>query len=69
MLTAMGPWRLRSSGAQWDRTLAVEVQRCSLQSGAGEEDWRRELARSLAKRIGEEEKEKEEKEEKKQEGF
>ena len=26
MLTALGPWQLRSSGAQCDRSLAVEVQ-------------------------------------------
>ena len=36
-LTAIGPWRLRFSGAHcahYDRTLAVEVQRCSLRSWA-----------------------------------
>ena len=50
-----------------DRTLPVEVQRCSLRSGAGErigetlgeEDWPEAWRRGLAKRIGEEEKEKE----------
>ena len=43
--------------------LAVEVQRCSLRSDTGEEDWRRGLAR-----IGEEEEEeKKEKEEKEKE--
>ena len=45
----------------------VEVQRCSLRSGAGKEDlreaWRRGLARSLAK-----EKEEEEEKEKKENG-
>ena len=68
-----------SSGAHCDRTYAIEVQRCSLQCGAGEQDWREAwrtgLARSLAKRIGEEEdwrgggdgKEEEEKEEKEEE--
>ena len=40
MFTAIGPWRLRSSGAHCARTLAVEVQRCSLRSGAGEGHWR-----------------------------
>ena len=61
MLTAMGPWRLKSSGAHCDGTLAVEVQRCSLRSDPGGSPavltailgWRRGLARSLAKRIGE----------------
>ena len=43
--------------------LRVEVQRSPLRFGAGEEDWRRELARSLAKKIGEEDdEEKKEKE-------
>ena len=70
-----------SSGAHCDRTYAIEVQRCSLQCGAGEQDWREAwrtgLARSLAKRIGEEEdwrgggdgkeEEEEEKEEKEEE--
>ena len=81
MHTAIGPWRMRSSGggAHCDPTLVDEVQRCTLRSGAGEEDWRdtwrrglvrhllRGLARHLAKRIGEtlgEEKEKKEKEKK-----
>ena len=49
---------MRSSGAHCDRTLAVEAQLCTLRSGGGEDDWgdtwRRGLARSLAKRIGEE---------------
>ena len=40
VLTALGPWQLRSSGAHCARTLAVEVQGCSLRSRAGEEDWR-----------------------------
>ena len=69
MLSALGPWRVRSSVAHCDRTLADEVQQCSLRSGASEEDWRdtwrRGLARSFAKRVGEEdwkEKEDEEKE-------
>ena len=57
---------MRSSGAHCARSLADEVQRCALQSGAGEEDWRegwrRGLARRLAKRMGEEEKEEEEEE-------
>ena len=58
---------MRSSGggAHCDPTLADEVQRCTLRSGAGEEDWRdtwrrglvrhllRGLARHFAKRIGE----------------
>ena len=35
------------------RTFAVEVQRGSLQSGPGKEDWRKGLARHFAKRIGE----------------
>ena len=35
MLTAIGPLRLRSSGAHCARTLAVEVQRCSLRSDLG----------------------------------
>ena len=52
--------------------LADEVQRCTLRSdpGACEEDWReawrRGLATSLAKRIGEEEKKEEEEEEEKE---
>ena len=66
MLTAIGPLRLRSSGAHCAQTLAVEVQQFSLLSGAREEDWReawpRGLARRLAKRIGEEEKKEEEEE-------
>ena len=48
---------MRSIGAHCVRTLADEVQRCTLRSGAGEEDcreaWRRRLARHLTKRIGE----------------
>ena len=39
---------MRSSGAPCARSLAAEVQQCTLQSGAGEG-----LARRLAKRIGE----------------
>ena len=56
---------MRSSGAHCARSLADENQRCTLQSGAGEEDWRRRrgLARRLAKRMGEEEKEEEEEDE------
>ena len=46
---------MRPSGAHCDLTLADEVQRCTLRSDPGEEDWReawrRELARSLAKGI------------------
>ena len=72
MLTALGPLRLGSSGAHCARTLAVEVQRCSLRSPAGEEDWReawrRGLAAHLAKWIGEAlgEEEEEEKKNKKE---
>ena len=54
VLTALGPWRLRSRGAHCDRTLAVEVPQCSLHSGAGEEEWREAWRRGLARRIGEE---------------
>ena len=36
-ITDIGRWLLRSSGAHWDRELAVEVQQCPLRSGAGEE--------------------------------
>ena len=39
--TDIGRWLLRSSGAHWDRELAVEVQQCPLRSGAGEEARRR----------------------------
>ena len=35
-----GPW-LRSSGAHWDRELAVDVQQCPLRSRAGEKARRR----------------------------
>ena len=46
-----------SSAAHCDWTLADEVQRCTLRSDPGEEDWqdtwRRGLARHLAQRIGE----------------
>ena len=31
----------------------VEVQRCSLRAGAGEEDWQEAWQRGLAKRLGE----------------
>ena len=41
MPTDIGRWLLRSSGAHWDRALAVEVQQCPLRSGAGEEARRR----------------------------
>ena len=49
MHTAIGSLRLRSRGAQCDRILAVEVEGCTLRSGAGQtrsakqigdEDWR-----------------------------
>ena len=47
MHTAIGSLRLRSRGAHCDRILAVEVQGCTLRSGAGQdpkqigdEDWR-----------------------------
>ena len=46
MHTAIGSLRLRSRGAHCDRILAVEVQGCTLRSGAGQ-------TRS-AKQIGEE---------------
>ena len=53
-----------SSDAHCARTLAVDAQKCSLPSGAGQDDWRqawrRGLARHLAKRIGEEENDEEE---------
>ena len=39
---------MRCSGAHCARTLLDEVQRCTLRSGADEEDWC-----DLAKRIGE----------------
>ena len=55
-------WRFRSSDAHCDRTLAVEVQRCSPLSplsSAGKKDWRETwrtgLGRHLAKRSGKEE--------------
>ena len=44
MLAAIGPWRLRSSGAHCDPELAKRIG-----EKLGEEDWRR----GLAKRIGE----------------
>ena len=31
-------WRLRPSGAPWNRELAIEVQQCPPRSGAGEEE-------------------------------
>ena len=56
MLTALGPWRLRSSGALCDPELAKSEK-------VGEENWREGwrsgCASRLAERIGEE-KEKEE---------
>ena len=48
MLIALGPWRLRSSGAHCDPQLAKRIG-----EKLGEEDWRRGLATHLAKWIGE----------------
>ena len=56
MHTAIGSLRLRSRGEHCDRILAVEVQGCTLRSGAcqtrsakqiGEADWRRRLAMKI----------------------
>ena len=56
MHTARGSLQLRSRGAHCDRILAVEVQGCTLRSGAcqtrsakqiGEADWRRRLAMKI----------------------
>ena len=45
-------WLLRSSGAHWDRELAVEAQQCPLRSGAGEEArGRRRRRRRKARRA------------------
>ena len=50
MLNAIGPWRLRSSGAHCDPDLAKRIDET-----LGEADWGDRFARHLAKRIGEEE--------------
>ena len=36
--TEIGSWQLRSSGAHWGRTLALEVQQCPLSSEIDEEE-------------------------------
>ena len=61
MLTAIGPWRLRSSGAHCDPELVKRIGEilCDCET-LGEEDRRD----TLAKSIGEEEETKEKKEEK-----
>ena len=66
MHTVLGPWRMRSSGAHCDRILAVEVQRCTLRSGAGEEDWRDTWRRGAGEAELEEEKKEKKKEEEKE---
>ena len=55
------PWLMTSSGAHCDRTLADEVQPSAAVHTAIR-NWRRGLARHLAKRIGEGEEEKKEEE-------
>ena len=45
MLTALGPWRLRSRGAHCDPELVKKI---------GEENWRRGLAKRLYEKVGEE---------------
>ena len=74
MLTAIGPWRLRSRSAHCNPELAKRIGeklgeedwRGGLARRIGEEDWRegwrRELVRRLAKSIGEEREEKKEEE-------
>ena len=58
---------MRSSGAHSAQTLGDEVQRCTMRSGAGKEDWRDTWQRGLAReRIGEEKEEKEKKKKEKQ---
>ena len=69
MHTAIGPWRMRSRGAHSDWTLAVEVQRCTLRSGAGEEDWRDTWQRGAGEAELEEEKKEKKKEEEEEKEF